>query len=83
LQALSKINQDLQAVDGVLKVQSIVQPDGSGQTPEALTVSGQLTSIGAGITSAFSDPETDPSLLFSDTVDSGFTQIKSFGPLPW
>jgi RND superfamily putative drug exporter len=76
LEALSKISQDLLAIEGIHKVQSIVQPDGSGQTPEALTVPGQLDSIGQGITSSFSG--ADPALLFSEEVDRGFTQVKGY-----
>jgi putative drug exporter of the RND superfamily len=78
LAALSKINTDLQKLDGIVKVQSIVQPEGTGETPAGLTVSGQLDSISSGITSAFSSTGSDPSVLFSDQVNAGFVQVNAY-----
>ncbi|MBN1191235.1 MAG: MMPL family transporter [Dehalococcoidales bacterium] len=78
LAALSKISSDLQEVDGILKVQSIVQPEGTGETPAGLTVSGQLDSISGGITTAFSSTGSDPSVLFSDQVDAGFARVNGY-----
>jgi len=78
LQALSQITADLRQVNGVVKVQSILQPDGTGSTLAELTVSGQLTAIGDGITSSFSGSDADPSLIFSDQVNAGFLQVSSY-----
>jgi uncharacterized membrane protein YdfJ with MMPL/SSD domain len=78
LAALSKITTDLRAVPGVVKVQSAVQPEGTGQTPVALTVSGQLTTIGAGITISFNGAATDPSALFKPELGSTITTLYNY-----
>jgi RND superfamily putative drug exporter len=78
LAALSKISTDLLALDGVVKVQSVVQPEGTGQTPAGLTVSGQLAGIGEGIIASLSSTSSDPSILFSDNVTAGFTTISGY-----
>jgi putative drug exporter of the RND superfamily len=78
LASLSKISSDLHKLDGIVKVQSIVQPEGTDQTPAGLTVSGQLDSISSGITGAFSSSGSDPSVLFSDQVNAGFLQVNGY-----
>jgi RND superfamily putative drug exporter len=78
LEALSKITADLGKVAGVVKVQSGVQPQGDGQTPGALTVSGQLASIGSGITSSFSGTAADPSALFKPELAATLTMVNTY-----
>jgi uncharacterized membrane protein YdfJ with MMPL/SSD domain len=78
LAALSKVSNDLRALNGVVKVQSAVQPEGTGETPEELTVSGQLSSIGEGITTSFSSANADPSILFRSDVSAGFTTLSGY-----
>ncbi len=78
LAALAKISDDLRALNGVVKVQSTVLPEGTGQTPAALTVSGQLSSIGEGITASLAAASTDPSILFSDNVSAGFGTLAGY-----
>jgi RND superfamily putative drug exporter len=78
LAAFARIGDDLRALNGVVKVQSVVQPEGTGQIPEGLTVSGQLLAVGEGIVSSFSGADLDPPMLFSDEVDAAFTQVYGY-----
>jgi putative drug exporter of the RND superfamily len=78
LAALSKITTALSKVAGVVKVQSAVQPEGNGQTPAALTVSGQLITIGSGITASFSGASANMSALFSPELGATFTMLSSY-----
>ncbi len=75
LAALSKISTDLRAVAGVVKVQSAVQPEGTGQTPEQMTVSGQLTAIIDSLNSSSGQSGTDPSALLSPEFTESFNGI--------
>jgi len=88
LSALAKVGNDLQKVEGIAKIQNIVQPDGTGQVPEGFTVAGQLASVGEGITTSFTGSGNDPSIIFSDQVDAGFSSVGSYlselqGEFPW
>jgi RND superfamily putative drug exporter len=78
LQALAEIGNDLRALDGVLKVQSIVHPDGTGETPSELTVSGQLTILREGLTTGLGGDGADPSLIFSGEIDQAFQQLNGY-----
>jgi RND superfamily putative drug exporter len=78
LAAISEISSDLLTVDGVVKVQSAVQPEGTGGTPAGLTVAGQLAGIGEGINASLSSAAADPSLLFSENVTAGFKVIPAY-----
>jgi RND superfamily putative drug exporter len=78
LAALSKITTDLRAVPGVVKVQSAALPEGTGQTPAALTVSGQLTTIGQGITSSLSGAASDPSALLKPELATTLTGLNAY-----
>jgi RND superfamily putative drug exporter len=78
LAAFTRIGDDLRALNGVVKVQSLVQPEGTGQTPEGLTVSSQLLAMGEGIISSFSSTDLDPSVLFSDEVGAAFTRVHGY-----
>ncbi len=77
LAALSKISTALGAVTGVVKVQSAVQPEGTA-TPSALTVSGQLTTIGTGITTSVSSASANVSALFSPELGATFTMLSTY-----
>ncbi len=74
LAAIAKITQDLKQVGGVIKVQSITDPQGSGQTLDALTVSGQLNNIG----SSLNVSGDDASALFSEQTAAGFQMIGAY-----
>jgi RND superfamily putative drug exporter len=78
LNALVKMGRDLNEVEGVVKVQSIVQPDGSGQVPEELTVAGQLGVIGEGVGSALEGGDTGQSGLSVDDFDTAYAQLDSY-----
>lgn len=78
LQALAEIGNDIRALEGVLKVQSIVHPDGTGETPQELTVSGQLAALRQGLTTELSSDGTDPSLLFSGEINQAFQQLEGY-----
>jgi RND superfamily putative drug exporter len=78
LSALSRISSDLHSVDGVVKVQSITNPDGSKEPLKELTVSGQIIAISSGISGSFSNSNFDPSILFSQEINSAFTQINGY-----
>jgi len=75
---LAEIGDNLSALDGVEKVQSLAHPEGNGQAPEGLTVSGQLTAISEGISSSFTGADADPSLLLGSEVDAAFTQVYGY-----
>jgi RND superfamily putative drug exporter len=74
LAAISKISQDLKQVGGVIKVQSITDPQGSGQTLDALTVSGQLNNI----SSSLNIPGSDASALFNEQTTAGFRMMGAY-----
>ncbi len=78
LAAISEVSTDLLAVDGVVKVQSAVQPEGLGQTPAGLTVSGQLAGIGEGIMASLSGAAADPAMLFSANATAGLKIIPAY-----
>jgi RND superfamily putative drug exporter len=78
LAALTKITGDLSKVPGVVKVQSIVQPDGSGQTPAALTVTGQIGVMSGYLSSSFNSSNSDPSALLQTGVASSLTGITTY-----
>jgi putative drug exporter of the RND superfamily len=62
----------------VVKVQSAAQPEGTGQTPAALTVSGQLTTIGSGITASFSGASANASALLSPELGASLTMVSTY-----
>lgn len=78
LNSLVTMGEELSKVEGVVKVQSIVQPDGNGQVPEALTVAGQLNIIGEGIESAFQNSDSGQSSLSTDDFDAAYAQLNSY-----
>jgi RND superfamily putative drug exporter len=78
LNTLVKLSSDLRKLNNVVKVQSIVQPDGSEKIPEEMLVSGQISAISTGLVNSFSNSSTDPSLLFSEDVGKAFIQINTY-----
>ena len=78
LTALAKISSDLRSVPGVVKVQSAAQPQGDGQTPAGLTVTGQLAAMGEGITASFSGANANPSALLKPETSATFTGINTY-----
>ncbi len=78
LAALGKAEKALQAVPGVVSVQSIVLPGGTGQTPSALTVSGQLGAMASGITASFSATSTNVSALLDPSFAQSFSVIGTY-----
>jgi RND superfamily putative drug exporter len=78
LAALQKVEKALLAVPGVVSVQSIVLPEGTGQTPAALTVSGQLGAIGDGIASSLTTSSTNASALLDPSLAQGFNLIGTY-----
>ncbi len=78
LAALTRITSDLGKVPGVVKVQSAVQPQGSGQTPAAMTVSGQLAAMGDGLTASLSGTSADPSALFKPELAATFSMLNTY-----
>ena len=78
LAALGKAEKALQAVPGVVSVQSIVLPQGTGQTPPALTVSGQLGAISSGITASLNTASNNTSALFDTAFTQSFSIIGAY-----
>ena len=78
LASISKASADLLALEGVVKVQSAAQPEGTGETPAGLTVSGQLAGIGEGIIETISSAAADPSILFSGNITAGFNTLFTY-----
>jgi RND superfamily putative drug exporter len=78
LASFANIGDDIRAVDGVVKVQSLVQPEGTGQTPEGLTVAGQLTAMSEQITLSLSGAGSDTSLLFSSDLSAAFAPLNTY-----
>jgi len=78
LSAIEQISNDLRQVDGVVKVQSILHPDGSDEVRQELTVSGQLASINSNISSMMTSSNPDPTIIFSDDIDNNFILITSY-----
>jgi putative drug exporter of the RND superfamily len=78
LAALSKVSAALLKVPGVVGVQSIVSPEGTGQTPAGLTVSGQLATMSAGLASPLNGTASDPSAIFKPELAAGLTLINTY-----
>ena len=78
LAALGKVGNALLAVPGVVSVQSMVLPEGTGQTPSSLTVSGQLDTKSAGLASSFNGSTADPSAPLKPELTASLTAIKTY-----
>ncbi|MFA5308240.1 MAG: MMPL family transporter [Dehalococcoidales bacterium] len=74
LAALSKLSGDLSRIDGVVKVKSIINPQGTTGAMYELTVSGQLTTLSAALDSSGGDITA----LFSPETAAGFQQISAY-----
>jgi RND superfamily putative drug exporter len=78
LAALGKISSALSSVPGVASVQSIIQPQGDGQTPASLTVSGQLGAISGPFSSSSNGSSANISSLLSDDLVKSLTGINAY-----
>jgi RND superfamily putative drug exporter len=78
LAALGEVSDALHKVPGVVKVQSAVQPQGDGQTPASLTVSGQLAAMAANITAPLSGTSTDPSALLKPELATALKTVNAY-----
>lgn len=78
LAAVGKIGTALLQVPGVVSVQSIVLPGGTGETPPALTVSGQLATKRSNIASSFNGSATDPSSMLKPELTASLTGINTY-----
>ena len=82
LGSLAAIEDKLLSIDGVVKVQSAVQPEGSGGVPRELTAAGQLSALSGAIAESLS-VQGNPGDPFGENLKNGLSQVGDYlGGLP-
>ena len=75
LNSLLRISGAITQVPGVVKVESLLQPD--GQTTAGFTVSGQLSAIGQGLEAGLASSQTNPATLTTNAT-AGLKQLGAY-----
>ena len=78
LAALVKLGNDIRNIDGVVKVQTVMQPDGSGEILSGLTVTGQLNMISSQIQTSISDLSGNPSSVLNGNINGSFGLLENY-----
>ncbi|MCR4392808.1 MAG: efflux RND transporter permease subunit [Dehalococcoidales bacterium] len=77
LGTLAAIGDKLLSIKGVVKVQSVVQPEGSGKVPRELTAAGQLSALSETMAESFSG-QGNPGILPVGDLEKGLSQVGEY-----